>query len=125
MSSIILKSFPDNGQSVSNTNSSVKIPRSCLQNDDGKQNDNLFSLTLSNQQTCPVEWKRLDACRSYRVDLTSEYLEVWTSGTSSLEIFTTQHGMGENSDSENHHTCWGYICSEDTDIDCDLGIQKL
>ncbi|KAI9558861.1 hypothetical protein GHT06_015650 [Daphnia sinensis] len=140
MSYIVLESFPENGLNVSNTNPAVKVPRSCLQSDDGKQNHRSFSLTLSNQQTCPVEWKRLDACRSYRVDLTSEYSGAWTSGTSSLEIFTTQHGMFpdnpfvwycdaftfycNSSNSRNNRACLGnrYFCRGDTEMKCDLGI---
>lgn len=68
----------------------ISVPRSCLQHP--RKNENLFSLELpADRQTCPIEWKPLDACRKYRLDVSSQY-SAWNSPSSSWEIFTGQEG---------------------------------
>lgn len=74
----------------------VTIPRTCLKRSTNE--DNLFSLVLpakpANQLTCPIEWKPLDRCRKYRIDMNSQYSSTWNGPSSSWEIFTGQ-GMIE------------------------------
>jgi hypothetical protein len=73
-------------------NMTVTIPRSCLKR--STTEDNLFSLVLpakpANQLTCPIEWKPLDRCRKYRIDMNSQYSATWNGPSISLDIFTGQ-----------------------------------
>nr|CAH0109675.1 unnamed protein product [Daphnia galeata] len=76
LTSFYLKTMIDgkvNAADVTNlvTNGSLKIPRTCLK----RQRDeiNAFSLVLSADGTCPVEWTTLDSCRKYSFEMKSEY----------------------------------------------------
>ena len=73
------------------TNGSLKIPRTCLK----RQRDeiNAFSLVLSADGTCPVEWTTLDACRKYSFEMKSEYSNNWSSAPYVWETFTSQEGL--------------------------------
>jgi hypothetical protein len=74
-------------------NMTVTIPRSCLKR--SKNEENLFSLVLSdNKLTCPlIEWKPLDRCRKYKLDMSSQYSATWNGPSVSREIFTGQEGL--------------------------------
>ena len=71
----------------------LHIPRSCLKlNNDGK---NLFSITLSANEDCPVQWISLDKCRKYKLEMKSQYSSKWTGPKVFQEFFTaiTQQGL--------------------------------
>ncbi|EFX72251.1 hypothetical protein DAPPUDRAFT_110979 [Daphnia pulex] len=73
------------------TNMTVTIPRICLKQSPNE--DNLFSLVLPNNNkptSCPIEWKPLDRCRKYRLDMVSIYSVIWSGPSSSSDIFTVQ-----------------------------------
>lgn len=73
-----------------NVNTTIRIPRSCLK--PSRKKENLFSLELpADRQTCPLNWKPLDKCRKYKLDVSSQY-SAWKSPSSSWEIFTGQEG---------------------------------
>ena len=74
-------------------NMTVTIPRSCLKR--SKNEENLFSLVLSDDKlTCPsIEWKPLDRCRKYKLDMSSQYSATWNGPSLSREIFTGQEGL--------------------------------
>ena len=79
------------------TNKTVTIPRSCLKR--SIKEENLFSLVLglpANHSTCPVEWKPLDRCRKYRIDMSSQYSGTWNGPSSSWDIFTGQKGTKQS-----------------------------
>jgi hypothetical protein len=77
----------DNGENAITT---IRIPRSCLKHP--RKKENLFSLELpADRQTCLLNWKPLDMCRKYRLDVSSQY-SAWNSPSSSWEIFTGQEG---------------------------------
>ena len=71
---------------------SLQIPRSCLRLTNNGQN--LFSITLSANQSCPIQWKPLDNCRKYKLEMESQYSSTWNGPTFTQEVFTllTQHG---------------------------------
>ena len=73
------------------TNGSLKIPRTCLKQK--KDKINMFSLTLSADDTCPVEWKSLDTCRKYSFEMKSEYSNNWSSAPYVWETFTSREGL--------------------------------
>jgi hypothetical protein len=72
------------------THGSLKIPRSCLNQQ--RDEKNLFSLTLSADHACPVKWTSLDACRKYAFEMKSEYSKTWRSAPHLWETFTSQQG---------------------------------
>jgi hypothetical protein len=80
----------DKEKAITSAITTISVPRSCLQHP--RKNENLFSLELpADRQTCPIDWKPLDACRKYRFDVSSQY-SAWNSPSSSWEIFTGQEG---------------------------------
>ncbi|XP_046459694.1 uncharacterized protein LOC124206095 [Daphnia pulex] len=98
LTSFTLKIFQDGiVDKVERPNMTVTVPRSCLKR--SANEDNLFSLVLpANQLTCPIEWKPLDRCRKYRIDMNSQYSATWNGPSSSWEIFTGQGFSNYTSD---------------------------
>jgi hypothetical protein len=72
-------------------NGSFKIPRTCLKQQ--KDEINVFSLVLSADGTCPVEWTTLDTCRKYSFEIKSEYSNNWRSVPYVWETFTSREGL--------------------------------
>ena len=72
-------------------NRSFKIPRTCLKRQ--RDENNVFSLALSADGTCPVEWKSLDSCRKYSFEMKSEYSNTWRSAPYVWETFTSRKGL--------------------------------
>ncbi|XP_046456998.1 uncharacterized protein LOC124204036 isoform X2 [Daphnia pulex] len=90
LTSFNLKIFRDGIADKEKAITTISVPRSCLQH--LRKNENLFSLELpADRQTCPIDWKPLDTCRKYRLDVSSQY-SAWNSPSSSWEIFTGQEG---------------------------------
>ncbi|EFX72247.1 hypothetical protein DAPPUDRAFT_227615 [Daphnia pulex] len=90
LTSFNLKIFRDGIADKEKAITTISVPRSCLQH--SRKNENLFSLELpADRQTCPIDWKPLDTCRKYRLDVSSQYSN-WNSPSSSWEIFTGQEG---------------------------------
>ena len=89
LSSITLTIYEDDLE-ASAFISSLEIPRSCIVDNQG----NLFSLSLSseNERCSSVDWKPLDRCRKYALEMVSEYSATWKGPPSSFEIFTVQRG---------------------------------
>ena len=75
---------------MNETYSSFNIPRSCLKQ--STMAKNLFSVELFTNHSCPVEWKPLDACRKYQLEMKSEYSNSWASAPFTLETFSAQQG---------------------------------
>ena len=73
------------------TNGSLKIPRTCLKQQ--KDETNAFSLALSADGPCPVEWTTLDTCRKYSFEMKSEYSNNWSSAPFMWETFTSRKGL--------------------------------
>ncbi|XP_046457252.1 uncharacterized protein LOC124204252 [Daphnia pulex] len=90
LTSFKLTIFPDGIVEDEGTNTTVTIPRICLKQSPNE--DNLFSLVLPNNKptSCPIEWKPLDRCRKYRLDMVSIYSVIWSGPSSSSDIFTVQ-----------------------------------
>jgi hypothetical protein len=72
------------------TNGILKIPRTCLKQ---QKHENAFSLALSADDTCPVDWKSLDTCRKYSFEMKSEYSNTWSSAPYVWETFTSREGL--------------------------------
>jgi hypothetical protein len=82
---VILKDgIADNGKS----NNTLRIPRSCLKQDTIEENVFSIVLPVTNPQTCPIEWKPLDRCRKYSLDMSSQYTKTWNGHMISANIFT-------------------------------------
>ncbi|XP_046645173.1 CUB and sushi domain-containing protein 3-like isoform X1 [Daphnia pulicaria] len=87
MTSLNLQILQDGSADVERSNSTVRIPRSCLKQDANEENT--FSVVLPfNSQTCPIEWKPLDRCRKYTFDMSSQYTETWNGPMISANVFT-------------------------------------
>ncbi|KAK4011020.1 hypothetical protein OUZ56_020140 [Daphnia magna] len=97
MTSLNLKIFQDGFvDSLRQNVSTIKIPRSCLRQH--ANDDNLFTMVLpANQQTCPIDWKPLDKCRKYRLEMSSQYTDTWNGPSTSLEILVKGHEVANNS----------------------------
>ncbi|KAK4011028.1 hypothetical protein OUZ56_020148 [Daphnia magna] len=127
MTSVNLKIFQDGFIDSQRQNvSTIKIPRSCLRQH--ANDDNLFTMVLpANQQTCPIDWKPLDKCRKYRLEMSSQYTDTWNGPSTSLEILAKGHEVANNSLDSNdiwrcsrkhfyclHQGCWSsderYVC---------------
>jgi len=65
------------------------IPKSCL--GQVPRDGNIFSVTLSsNHSSCSqVQWKSLNKCRKYVLEMESQYSSAWTGPSSSKTIFTS------------------------------------
>ncbi|XP_059351846.1 uncharacterized protein LOC130690021 [Daphnia carinata] len=136
LTSLSLELFKDGIADIEGkANATVVIPRSCFKQPKGEEN--LFSLALAtNELTCPIGWKPLDACRKYSVDMTPQYSATWNGLSSSFEIFTEQEGdFSTVTDSvflicpRKHYLCYGgcmhiteYVCNND--VDCDSEIDE-
>ncbi|XP_046637967.1 uncharacterized protein LOC124316205 isoform X2 [Daphnia pulicaria] len=91
LTSFYLKTIPDGGVNATDeTHGSLKFPRTCLKQQ--RDENNLFSLTLSADHACPVKWTSLDVCRKYAFEMKSEYSKTWSSAPHFWETFTSQEG---------------------------------
>ena len=87
LTSITLKIYED-GLMNSEPISSFVIPRHCLTDRLGN-----FSLVLPSSNSClPDDWKPLNQCQKYTLELESEYWSRWKGPPSSFDIFTTSTG---------------------------------
>lgn len=99
LTSVNLKLWPDGilpkeGDDISFLKTAIKpinyiIPKSCLEQ--APRDGNIFSVTLSsNHSSCSqVQWKSLDKCRKYVLEMESQYSSAWTGPSSSKTIFTS------------------------------------
>ncbi|KAI9558831.1 hypothetical protein GHT06_015620 [Daphnia sinensis] len=121
MTSLNLKIFQDGFvDSLRQNVSTIKIPRSCLRQH--ANDDNLFTMVLpaANQQTCPLDWKPLDKCRKYRLEMSSQYTDTWNGPSTSLEILAKGNEVSANYSIDSndvfwrcqrkHFSCYSYDC---------------
>jgi hypothetical protein len=80
----------DGIENFGNATMSLRIPRNCLKQP--TEETNIFSLSLPENQTCPVVWVPLDPCRKYKIEIRSEYSNTWTRAPSLWETFTEERG---------------------------------
>jgi hypothetical protein len=80
----------DGMENAGNATMSLRIPRNCIKQP--TEETNVFSLSLPENQTCPVEWVPLDPCRKYKIEIKSEYSNTWTRAPSIWETFTEERG---------------------------------
>ncbi|XP_057365041.1 uncharacterized protein LOC130685734 [Daphnia carinata] len=128
MTSLNLKIFQDGFVDIQRQNvSNIRIPRSCLRQH--VNNDNLFTMVLpANPQTCPIDWKPLDKCRKYRLEISPKYTDTWNGPSTSLDILAKGQEAANSSFASNDiiwrcprkhffcdHRCW----SSDTPYICD------
>nr|CAH0107914.1 unnamed protein product [Daphnia galeata] len=91
LTSFYLKTMIDGKVNAADvTNGSLKIPRTCLKRQ--RDENNVFSLALSTDGPCPVEWTTLDSCRKYSFEMKSEYSNTWRSAPYVWETFTSREG---------------------------------
>ncbi|XP_046654239.1 uncharacterized protein LOC124345136 isoform X4 [Daphnia pulicaria] len=100
LTSLYLKIFPDGIENFGNATMSLRIPRNCL-----KEETNIFSLSLPENQTCPVVWVPLDPCRKYKIEIRSEYSNTWTRAPSLWETFTEERVFTQMNPSHNSYDC--------------------
>ena len=98
LTSVNLKLWPDEivpkeGDDITLLKTAIKptnyiIPKSCLEQ--VPRGGNIFSVILStNHSSCSqVQWKSLDKCRKYVLEMESQYSSTWTGPSSSKTIFT-------------------------------------
>jgi hypothetical protein len=78
-------------ENAGNATMLLQIPRICLKQP--TEETNVFSLSLPENQTyCPVKWVPLDPCRKYKIEIKSEYSNIWTRAPSLWETFTEERG---------------------------------
>ncbi len=99
LTSVNLKLWPDGivpkeGEDITLLKTAINpinyvIPKSCLEQ--VPRDGNIFSVTLSsNHSSCSqVQWKSLNKCRKYVLEMESQYSSAWTGPSSSKTIFTS------------------------------------